>query len=66
MISVRPPAHMLMSETDDRHSLVTAVNTLDPARNLEEGMTKPYAKGLRINTVFGKYARRYWRAGTQE
>nr|KIR89221.1 vacuolar protein [Cryptococcus tetragattii IND107] len=45
---------------------LTAVNTLDPARNLEEGMMKPYAKGLRINTVFGKYARRYWRAGTQE
>ncbi|KIR57058.1 vacuolar protein [Cryptococcus gattii Ru294] len=45
---------------------LTAVNTLDPARNLEEGMMKPYAKGLRINTVFGKYAQRYWRAGTQE
>ncbi|XAO21467.1 hypothetical protein I312_100218 [Cryptococcus bacillisporus CA1280] len=45
---------------------LTAVNTLDPARNLEESMMKPYAKGLRINTVFGKYAQRYWRAGTQE
>lgn len=55
-----------MGETDDCHSLVTAVNTLDPARNLEAGMMKPYAKGLRINTVFGKYAQKYWRAGTQE
>ncbi|KIR36088.1 vacuolar protein [Cryptococcus deuterogattii CA1014] len=45
---------------------LTAVNTLDPARNLEAGMMKPYAKGLRINTVFGKYAQKYWRAGTQE
>ncbi|KIR68685.1 vacuolar protein [Cryptococcus bacillisporus CA1873] len=45
---------------------LTAVNTLDPARNLEESMMKPYAKGLRINTVFGKYAQRYWRAETQE
>ncbi|KAE8538919.1 hypothetical protein D1P53_005287 [Cryptococcus gattii VGV] len=45
---------------------LTAVNTLDPARNLEAGMMKPYAKGLRINTVFGKYAQKYWRAETQE
>lgn len=66
MISVRTPSGMLMGETDDRHSLVTAVNTLDPARNLEAGMMKPYAKGLRINTVFGKYAQKYWQAGTQE
>ncbi|OWT39813.1 vacuolar protein [Cryptococcus neoformans Bt1] len=45
---------------------LTAVNTLDPMLNLTESMMKPYAKGLRINSVFGKYAQRYWAAGIQE
>lgn len=57
---------MRTSETDDRYSSVTAVNTLDTMLNLTESMMKPYAKGLRINSVFGKYAQRYWAAGIQE
>ncbi|ODN81879.1 hypothetical protein L202_02229 [Cryptococcus amylolentus CBS 6039] len=42
---------------------LTAVNTLDPTINLQPSHMKPYAEGLTIQDVFGKYAEKHWRKG---